>query len=50
VAITGISVDPTTRVVSVTVLANLSSLIPGILSFQGIYKVLGYAEVWVFGE
>jgi Flp pilus assembly protein TadG len=50
VAVTGISVDPGTRVVSVAVSANLSSLIPGILPFQGIYEVFGYAEVWVSGE
>ena len=50
VAVTGISVDAATQVVSVSVSADLSSLIPGILPFQGTYQVTGYAEVWVSGE
>lgn len=36
VAVTGITMDPETRVVSVTVPADLSSLIPAILPFQGV--------------
>jgi len=34
-AVTGISVDPATQVVSVSVSAYLSSLIPSMLPFQG---------------
>jgi len=41
VAVTGISVDAVTQVMSVTVSANLSSLIPGILPFQGAYTIKG---------
>ena len=50
VALTGISVDPGTRVVSVTVSADLSSLIPGVLPFQVEYSVMGYAEVEITGK
>ena len=45
VAVTGISVDAVTQVVSVSVAADLSSLIPGVLPFEGEYRVTGYAEV-----
>jgi Flp pilus assembly protein TadG len=44
VAVTGISVNPATQVVSVTVSADLSSLIPGILPFEGDYQITGTAE------
>ncbi|MDP2975583.1 MAG: hypothetical protein Q8N45_05150 [Anaerolineales bacterium] len=47
VAVTGITVDPATWVVYVTVSADLSLLIPGMLAFQGVYSVTGYAEVMV---
>ena len=46
---TGTSVDPATWVVSVMVSANLSSLIPGILPFQGEYSMTGYVEASVDG-
>lgn len=44
VAVTGIRVDPATRVVSVSVSADLSSLIPSILPFKGVYQITGTAE------
>ncbi len=44
VMITGISVDAATQVVSVSVSADLSSLIPGILPFEGVYRITGTAE------
>ena len=47
VAITGITVDPVTHVVSVTVFADLSSLIPGILLFQGVYGITGMAQAHI---
>jgi Flp pilus assembly protein TadG len=50
VAVTGISVDPATRVVSVTVYADLSSLIPGILPFQGAYATTGTAQAHIDGR
>jgi Flp pilus assembly protein TadG len=49
VAVTGISVDAVTRVVSVSVSADLSSLIPGILPFGGIYQITGTAEARMDG-
>ncbi len=36
--------DPVTRVVSVSVAADLSSLIPGILPYEGGYQLTGTAE------
>jgi Flp pilus assembly protein TadG len=50
VAVTGISVDPGTQVVSVAVSANLSSLIPGILPIQGVYQITGTAEARIDGR
>jgi Flp pilus assembly protein TadG len=50
VSVTGISVDSTTRVVSVTVSADLSSLIPGILPFQGAYAIMGTAQAHIDGR
>jgi Flp pilus assembly protein TadG len=44
VAVTGIIVYQTTQMVSVTVTADLSSLIPGILPFAGVYSITGYAK------
>jgi len=44
VAVTGISVDASTQVVSVSVSADLASLIPGILPFEGVYQITGKAE------
>jgi hypothetical protein len=49
VAVTGITVNTGQQVVYVTVSADLSSLIPGILPFRGEYDVTGYAEVRVDG-
>jgi hypothetical protein len=42
--------DPDRRVVFVTVSADLSSLMPGILPFTGEYSVVGYAEVKLDGS
>ena len=50
VAVTGITVNSATRVVSVTVSADLSSLMPGILQFQGVYSVRGIAEARIQGQ
>lgn len=50
VAVTGISVDEGTQVVSVSVAADLSSLIPGILPFEGVYTVTGTAEARMEGQ
>jgi Flp pilus assembly protein TadG len=50
VAVTGIILDPSTQVVSVTVSANLSSLIPGILPFEGVYQITGTAEARMDGK
>jgi Flp pilus assembly protein TadG len=44
VAVIGISLDAATQVVSVSVSADLSSLIPGILPFHGQCTVTGYAR------
>jgi hypothetical protein len=45
--VTSISVNSATRQEAVTVAADLSSLIPGILPFQGMYAITGYAEAMV---
>jgi uncharacterized membrane protein len=50
VAVTGISVDEGSQIVSVSVAADLSSLIPGILPFQGVYQVTGTAEARIEGR
>jgi Flp pilus assembly protein TadG len=50
VAVEGISVDPETWAVSVTVSADLSSLIPGIMPFQGIYAITGTAQAHIDGR
>lgn len=50
VAVTGIDVDPATMVVSVSVAADLSSLIPGILPFEGVYQITGTAEARIDGR
>ena len=47
VAVTGKSVDPATRVVSVSVAADLSSLIPGVLPFQEVYAITGTAQAHI---
>ena len=44
VAVTGISVNPITKVVSISVVADLSSLIPVILPFEEVYRITGTAE------
>jgi len=48
--VTRISANSSSRQVFVTVAADLSSLIPGILPFRGIYEITGYAEVRVGGR
>lgn len=50
VAVTGISVDPATMVVSVSVSADLSSLIPSVLPFRGVYQIAGTAEARMDGR
>jgi len=50
VAVTGISVDEGTQVVSVSVAADLSSLIPNILPFEGLYQITGTAEARMEGH
>ena len=50
VAVTEIGVYLATRVVSVTVSADLSSLIPGILPFQGAYVITGTAQAHIDGR
>lgn len=50
VAVTGISVDPATMVVSVSVSADLSSLIPGVLPFEEVYQIMGTAEARMDGR
>ena len=49
VAVSRISVDVGTMVVSVSVSADLSSLIPGVLPFQGQYSITGTAEARLDG-
>lgn len=44
VTVTGIQIDPATQRVSVTVSADLSSLMPGVLPFDGRYAVTGIAQ------
>jgi Flp pilus assembly protein TadG len=50
VAVTGISVDAATQVVSVSVSADLASLIPGVLPFEGVYQITGTAEARIGGR
>jgi hypothetical protein len=50
VAVTGINVDPVTHVVSVMISADLSSLIPSILPFQGAYAITGTAQAHISGK
>jgi Flp pilus assembly protein TadG len=47
VTVTGISVNSSSRQVTVTVAADMSFLIPAILPFHGVYSVTGYAEARV---
>ena len=49
VAVTGIAIDQITQIVRVSVTADLSSLIPGILPFNGQYTVTGYARARMDG-
>jgi Flp pilus assembly protein TadG len=50
VTITDIFVDPTQRTVFVTVSADLSSLLPKLLDFNGVYSLTGFAEVRLDGR
>jgi len=50
VAVTGIGIDPATLTVSVSVAAHLSSLMPGILPFQGVYQITGTTEARIDGR
>jgi len=50
VAVTGITVDPGRQVVVVTVSADLSSLVPGILPYQGVYQITGMAQAHIDGR
>ena len=47
VMVTGVTVNSSSRQVSVAVAADLSSLIPAILPFHGMYSVTGFAEARV---
>ncbi len=49
VAVTEITIDQSTQMVRVSVTADLSSLIPGILPFHGQYTVTGYASARMDG-
>jgi hypothetical protein len=48
--VTGISLDTATQVVSVSLSADLSSLIPSILPFEGVYRNTGTAEAIMDGK
>lgn len=50
VVVTVISVDEETQVVYVSVAADLSSLIPSILPFEGVYQITGTAEARLDGR
>ena len=50
VTVTGISINSASQQVSVTVAADLSSLVPAILPFQGVYSVTGFAEARIRKE
>ncbi len=49
VTVSDISIDQSTQMVRVSVTADLSSLIPGILPFHGQYTVTGYARARMDG-
>ena len=49
VTVSNISIDQSTQMVRVSVTADLSSLIPGILPFHGQYTVTGYAKARMDG-
>ena len=49
VTVSDISIDPSTQMVRVSVTADLSALIPGILPFHGQYTVTGYARARMDG-
>jgi len=50
VAVTGINVNPVTHVVAVSVSADISSLIPRILPFQGVYTIKGITQAHISGK
>lgn len=50
VRVTQIWIDLGTRVVYVTVAADLSALLPGFLGWEGVYSVTGFAEGRVQGR
>ncbi len=50
VTVTDIYANANRRVVFVSVSANLSSLMPGILPFDGMYSITGYAEARLQGK
>ncbi|MBL8080480.1 MAG: pilus assembly protein [Anaerolineales bacterium] len=50
VTVTDIFVDQNKHMVFVTVSADLSSLLPKILTFDGVYSITGYAEVRLQGK
>jgi len=50
VGVTQIWIDSGSRVVFVTVSANLSSLLPGFLEHRGSYSVTGYAQARMQGN
>ena len=50
VAVTGITVDPARQMMYVTGPVDLSSLIPGILPFQEVYRITGTTEARIDGR
>jgi Flp pilus assembly protein TadG len=50
VTVTEIAIDESTQMVRVSVTANLSSLIPAALPFNGQYTVTGYARARMDGQ
>jgi Flp pilus assembly protein TadG len=49
VTVTDIAINESSQMVRVSVTADLSSLIPGILPFHGLYTVTGYARARMDG-
>jgi Flp pilus assembly protein TadG len=50
VSVTNIYADPERRIVFVTASADLSSLMPGVLAFYGVYSITGYAQARIDGR
>ena len=50
ISVAQIWIDPGSMVVYVTVSADLSSLLPGFLQFEGMYSVTGFAKARIQGR